>query len=134
MQERTLFMIKPDAVRKKVVGKIITMVEHDFHIVDMKMKRFSREEAEKFYEVHREKEFFEGLVEFITSGPTVGLLLEGDNVVERVRKLVGSTDPKEAKPGTVRFLYGSSIRENAVHASDSPASAELEIAIFFGAP
>ena len=134
MSERTLFMIKPDAVRKKVVGKIITMVEYDFHIVDMKMKRFSRKEAERFYEVHREKDFFEELVEFITSGPTVGLLLEGENAVERVRKLVGSTDPKEAEPGTVRFLYGSSIRENAVHASDSLASAQREIAIFFGTP
>ena len=134
MSERTLFMIKPDAVRKKVVGKIITMVEYDFHIVDMKMKRFSRKEAERFYEVHREKDFFEELVEFITSGPTVGLLLEGEKAVERVRELVGSTDPKKARPGTVRFLYGSSIRENAVHASDSPASAQREISIFFGAP
>ncbi len=132
MMEKTLFMIKPDAVRKKVVGKIISMVEGEFEILDMKMKRFTREEAEKFYEVHRGKSFFEDLVNFITSGPVVGLLLQGENAIERLRKIIGATDPEKAEPGTVRSLYGTNIRENAVHASDSPIAAEREISIFFG--
>ncbi len=129
---KTLLMIKPDAVKKKVVGKIISMVEErGFDIKDMRMKRFTREEAERFYEVHRNRPFFEELVRFITSGPVVGLCLEGDDIVERVRKFIGATDPSKAEPCTVRALYGTDISHNAVHASDSAENAERELKFFF---
>ncbi len=129
---KTLLMIKPDAVKKKVVGKIISMVEErGFDIKDMRMKRFTREEAERFYEVHRSRPFFEELVRFITSGPVVGLCLEGDDIVERVRKFIGATDPSKAEPCTVRALYGTDISHNAVHASDSAENAERELKFFF---
>ena len=129
---RTLLMIKPDAVEKKVVGKIISMVEErGFDIRDMRMKRFTRDEAEKFYEVHRGKPFFEELVQFITSGPVVGLCLEGEDIVNKVRNFIGATDPSKADPCTVRALYGTNISRNAVHASDSPENAERELKFFF---
>jgi len=132
MEERTLLIIKPDAVKKKVVGKIITLVEESgFEIKGVLMKKFSREEAENFYAIHRGKPFYEGLVEFITSGPVIGLLLEKEKAVEELRKLVGSTDPREASPHTLRALYGTNVRENAVHASDSLESAAYEIPFFF---
>jgi len=129
---KTLLMIKPDAVKKRVVGKIISMVEErGFDIKDMRMKRFTREEAERFYEVHKERPFFNDLVEFITSGPVVGLCIEGENIVERIRKFIGATDPAKAEPCTVRALYGTDISHNAVHASDSPENAERELKFFF---
>lgn len=132
MKERTLLIIKPDAVRKRVVGRIISLVEENgFEIKGILMKKFSQEEAENFYAVHRGKPFYEGLVEFITSGPVIGLLLEKEKAIEDLRKLVGATDPKKALPRTVRALYGTNIRENAVHASDSPESAVYEIPFFF---
>ncbi len=131
MKERTLLMIKPDAVKARRIGKIIDLVEQEFAIQGIRMKRFQREEAERFYAVHRGKPFFETLVDFITSGPVVGLLLEGENIVERVRQFIGATDPAKAAPGTIRALYGTSITANAVHASDSPESAAYEIPFFF---
>ncbi len=124
-------MIKPDAVKARRIGKIIDLVEQHFTIVGIRMKRFQRDEAERFYAVHRGKPFFEALVDFITSGPVVGLLLEGEEVIQRVRALIGATDPARAEPGTVRALYGTSVTENAVHASDSPESAAYEIPFFF---
>ncbi len=131
MKERTLLMIKPDAVKARRIGKIIDLVEQNFAIVGIRMKRFRREEAERFYAVHRGKPFYEHLVEFITSGPVVGLLLEGEDVIQRVRAFIGATDPAKAEPGTLRALYGTSVTENAVHASDSAESAAYEIPFFF---
>ncbi len=129
--EQTLLMIKPDAVRARRIGKIIDLIEQEFEIADIRMKRFTREEAERFYAVHRGKPFFEPLVEFITSGPVVGLLLTGENVIQRLRDFIGATDPAKARPGSIRALYGSNIQENAVHASDSAESAAYEIPFFF---
>ena len=129
---KTLLMIKPDAVKKRVIGKIISMLEEaGFDIKDMRMKRFTREEAERFYEVHRERPFFGELVEFITSGPVVGICIEGEDIVKRIRDFIGATDPKKAAPGTIRALYGTDISHNAVHASDSPENAERELKFFF---
>jgi nucleoside-diphosphate kinase len=126
-------LLKPDALQKKVVGEIISMVEKaGFNILNIRMKQWTREEAEKFYAVHRGKEFFEGLVEFMISGPVIGLLLEKENAIEDLRKLVGATDPSKAEPGTIRHKYGTNVRVNAVHASDSQESFEYEVKCFFG--
>jgi nucleoside-diphosphate kinase len=126
-------LLKPDALQKKVVGEIISMVERaGFNILNIRMKRWTREEAEKFYVVHRGKDFFEGLVEFMISGPVIGLLLEKENAIEDLRKLVGATDPSKAEPGTIRHKYGTNVRVNAVHASDSQESFEYEVKCFFG--
>ncbi len=130
---KTFLLLKPDALQKKVVGEIISVVEKaGFNILNIRMKRWTREEAEKFYAVHRGKEFFEGLVEFMISGPVIGLLLEKENAIEDLRKLVGATDPSKAEPGTIRHKYGTNVRVNAVHASDSQESFEYEAKCFFG--
>lgn len=130
---KTFLLLKPDALQKKVVGEIISMVERaGFNILNIRMKRWTREEAEKFYVVHRGKDFFEGLVEFMISGPVIGLLLEKENAIEDLRKLVGATDPSKAEPGTIRHKYGTNVRVNAVHASDSQESFEYEVKCFFG--
>ncbi len=129
--QRTLLIIKPDAVKKKVIGKIISMVEKEFTIRGICMKTLTPEEAKKFYKVHEGKDFYEGLVEFMSSGPSVGVLLEGENAIYRLREIVGATDPKKAKPGTIRSLFGTNIRFNAVHASDSPEAAKYEIPFYF---
>jgi len=130
---KTFLLLKPDALQKKVVGEIISMVERaGFNILNIRMKRWTKEEAEKFYAVHRGKEFFEGLVEFMISGPVIGLLLEKENAIEDLRKLVGATDPSKAEPGTIRHKYGTNVRVNAVHASDSQESFEYEVKCFFG--
>ncbi|MEO0239628.1 MAG: nucleoside-diphosphate kinase [candidate division WOR-3 bacterium] len=130
---KTFLLLKPDALQKKVVGEIISMVEKaGFNILNIRMKRWTREEAEKFYAVHRGKEFFEGLVEFMISGPVIGLLLEKENAIEDLRKLVGATDPSKAEPATIRHKYGTNVRVNAVHASDSQESFEYEVKCFFG--
>ena len=130
--EKTLLLIKPDGVEKRVVGKIISMVEENkFYIKDIKMTKWSREEAEGFYYIHKGKPFFERLINFMTSGPVIGLLLEKENAVNDLRKLVGKTDPKEAEPGTIRALFGANVTVNTVHASDSEESAAFEINYFF---
>jgi len=130
--EKTLLLIKPDGVEKRVVGKIISMVEENkFYIKDIKMTKWSREEAEGFYYIHKGKPFFERLINFMTSGPVIGLLLEKENAVNDLRKLVGKTDPKEAEPGTIRALFGANVTVNTVHASDSEKSAAFEINYFF---
>jgi nucleoside-diphosphate kinase len=132
MKEKTLLIIKPDAVRKRVVGKIITLLEENgFELLGIVMKRLSREEAEKFYSVHRGKPFYEGLVNFIISGPVVAILLEKEEAIRNLREVVGATDPSNASPNTIRALFGTNVRENAVHASDSPDSARYEIPFFF---
>ncbi len=129
---KTLLMIKPDTVAEGRVGDIIAVVERNrFRINRMVMTRFARERAERFYEMHRERPFFRDLVAYITSGPVVAMEVESDEAVSRVRELIGATNPAEARPGTIRAMYGKSLQNNAVHASDSPASAEKELEIAF---
>lgn len=132
--ERTLSIIKPDAVAKNVIGKIYTRFEDaGLRIVGAKMKQLSRAEAEGFYAVHRERPFFKALVEFMISGPVVISALEGENAVLKHRDLMGATNPKEAKPGTIRADFAQSIDANAVHGSDAVETAQQEIAYFFAA-
>jgi nucleoside-diphosphate kinase len=126
-------MVKPDVVEQALYGGIISQVlRNRFVVVNLKMFEFDREAAERFYEVHRERDFFPELIDYITSGPVVALEIEGDGVVERIRAFIGTTDPSKADAGTIRYMYGSSIQNNAVHASDSAESAKKELAIVFG--
>ncbi|BCD59732.1 MULTISPECIES: nucleoside-diphosphate kinase [unclassified Nitratiruptor] len=130
--ERTLSIIKPDAVAKNVIGKIIDRFEtNGLRIATMKKIQLSKDDAAKFYEVHKERPFFNDLVEYMTSGPVVVMVLEGENAVAKNRELMGATDPKEAKPGTIRADFAESIEANAVHGSDSLENAQKEIAFFF---
>lgn len=129
---RTFLMVKPSAVRAGHVGGIIDVVEKaGFEILGAASRRLTETEAETFYDVHRGKEFFEPLVEYITSGLTLGLLLEADDAVALLRRTVGATDPKNAEPGTVRSLFGETLQRNAVHASDSQERVEHESAVYF---
>ncbi|MBQ0783607.1 MAG: nucleoside-diphosphate kinase [Amphritea sp.] len=131
--ERTFSIIKPDAVAKNVIGKIVSRFEcNSLKIVEMQLKQLSREEAEGFYAEHKERPFFGDLVEFMTSGPVVVQVLEGENAIALNRELMGATNPQEAAEGTIRRDFAQSIDANAVHGSDSAASAEREIAYFFG--
>lgn len=130
--ERTLVLLKPDAVQRRLVGRIIARFEEKgLKIVGMKLMRVTRELAERHYAEHREKPFFPELVSFITSSPIVAMVVEGPEAINEVRKLMGKTNPREAAPGTIRGDYGLSITMNLVHGSDSPASAAREIPIFF---
>jgi len=130
--ERTLSIIKPDAVAKNVIGKIYTRFESaGLRIVAAQMRHLSQAEAEGFYAVHRERPFFRDLVKFMTSGPVMIQVLEGDNAIARNRELMGATDPKKAAPGTIRADFADSIDANAVHGSDSPDTARQEVAYFF---
>lgn len=132
--ERTLSIIKPDAVGKNVIGEIYTRFEKaGLKVVAAKMKHLSRAEAEGFYAEHRERGFFGDLVAFMISGPVVVSVLEGENAVLQHRNLMGATDPKKADAGTIRADFAASIDENAVHGSDSAESAAREIAYFFAA-
>ena len=132
--ERTLSIIKPDAVGKNIVGKIYSRFEtNGLRIVAAKMLRLSDEVAGGFYAEHRERPFFPALIEFMTSGPVVVQDLEGEGAIAKNRELMGATNPQEAAEGTIRADFASSIDANAVHGSDSPASAEREIAYFFAA-
>ncbi len=131
MVEKTLMIIKPDATAKRAIGDIISMVEDKFEIVGIVMKKFTVDEAREFYAVHKGKPFYDSLVEFMTSGPIVGLLLQGEDAIKRLREVVGATDPSKARPGTIRAKFGTDIQRNAVHASDSPESAAYEIPFFF---
>jgi len=131
--ERTFSIIKPDAVAKNVIGKIVSRFEtNGLKIVEMQLKQLSKAEAEGFYAEHKERPFFGDLVEFMTSGPVVVQVLEGENAIALNRELMGATNPQEAAEGTIRRDFAQSIDANAVHGSDSPASAEREIAYFFG--
>jgi len=131
--ERTLSIVKPDAVAKNVIGQIYSRFENaGLKIVAAKMKQLSREDAERFYAVHRERPFFRDLVEFMTSGPVMIQVLEGENAIVRNRELMGATNPKEAAPGTIRADFAQSIDANAVHGSDGPDTAKFEISCFFG--
>ena len=130
--ERTLSIIKPDAVAKNVIGQIYSRFEsNNLKIVASKMKWLSRQEAEAFYAVHRERPFFKDLVDFMVSGPVQIQVLEGENAIMKNRELMGATDPKKAAKGTIRADFAQSIDANAVHGSDSPATAAVEIAFFF---
>jgi nucleoside-diphosphate kinase len=132
--ERTLSIIKPDAVAKNVIGEIVSRFEKaDLKIVAMQMKQLSKQDAEGFYAEHKERPFFADLVAFMTSGPVVVQVLEGENAIALNRELMGATNPKEAAEGTIRRDFAESIDANAVHGSDSASSAEREIAYFFGA-
>lgn len=132
--ERTLSIIKPDAVAKNVIGKIYSRFEDaGLKIVAAKMQQLSQAQAEGFYAEHKERPFFKDLVSFMTSGPVVVQVLEGDNAIALNRDLMGATNPQEAAAGTIRADFASSIDANAVHGSDSSASAEREIAYFFQA-
>lgn len=130
--ERSLVLIKPDGVEKKVIGKIISLYEENgLNISNLKLMKADRSIAEEHYSEHKDKPFFENLVNFITRSPLCAMILEGEDAIKRVRELNGSTNPLEAKEGTIRNLYGNSIRENCVHSSDSNESAEREINIWF---
>ncbi|MCS7188556.1 MAG: nucleoside-diphosphate kinase [Bacteroidia bacterium] len=130
--ERTLGLIKPDAVQAGHIGKILDhILMRGFRIVGMRMLRLSRTAAENFYFMHRGRPFFESLIDFITSGPLVAFVLEREGAVHAYRELMGATDPAKAAPGTLRALFGTNVERNAVHGSDSPESARREIAFFF---
>ncbi len=130
--ERTLSIIKPDAVAKNVIGQIYDRFERaGLCIVGAKMLHLSREQAEGFYAVHKERPFFNDLVAFMTSGPVMVQVLEGEDAIARNREVMGATDPAEAAPGTIRADFAQSIDENAVHGSDGPDTARTEIAFFF---
>ncbi len=131
-RERTLSIIKPDAVKKNVIGQILSRFEAaGLKLVAVEMKHLSRAEAESFYAIHRERPFFRDLVAFMISGPVLVSVLEGDHAVAKNRELMGATDPKKALPGTIRADFADSIDANAVHGSDSVENARIEIAQFF---
>ncbi|HDN68515.1 nucleoside-diphosphate kinase [ANME-1 cluster archaeon ex4572_4] len=133
VKERTFLMIKPEGVEQGLVGEIIGRFERrGFRVVALKLSTLGRELAEKQYEEHRGKEFFEDLVAYICSAPTVSVVVEGENAVATAREMVGATDPKLAAPGTVRGDYGLDVQRNTIHASDSEASAKREISLHFG--
>ncbi len=130
--ERTLTIIKPDAVAAGHVGDIIRIFElSKLKIVAARLVRLSKKEAEGFYAVHRSKGFFESLTTFMSSGPAIPMVLEGENAIARLREVMGATNPANAAPGTIRKLYAASIESNAVHGSDAPETAAYEIAYFF---
>ncbi len=132
MSRKTLAIIKPDAVRDNYIGEIISMItKAGFKIKAIKMTHLIKAQAQKFYEVHKERPFYGELVEYMTSGPCVPIALEKDNAVEDYRKLIGATDPTQAEEGTIRKLYARNKQFNAVHGSDSDENAQKEIAFFF---
>jgi len=131
--DKTFVIIKPDAVGKAVIGEILSFFErNDLRIIELRMLNMERPDAEELYSVHRDKPFYSDLVEFITSGPIVACILEGEGAIERVREIIGATDPKKAKSGTIRAKFGTDIQVNAVHASDSEESYRREAPIIFG--
>jgi len=130
--EETLSIIKPDGVARGLTGRVLEALETEgLKIVGMKMVQLTKEGAEGFYQVHRQKPFFESLTTYMSSGPVVVMVLEGEGTIERLRQLMGATDPQKAAPGTLRHRYGLSVQENVVHGSDSPETARWEIAYFF---
>jgi nucleoside-diphosphate kinase len=134
MVERTLVMVKPDAVRQGNIGEILRRFEAaGLTVRGLKMLTLDRQEAEGFYQVHRERPFFAGLTQFMSSGPIVAVVLEGPGAIGRVRQLMGATDPAKADAGTIRKDLAGNVQENAVHGSDSPASAAYEIPYYFSA-
>ncbi len=131
--ERTLCLIKPDAVSSGKIGEILTILENnDFNILKMKMLRMNRNIAQRFYYIHKNKHFYDELIEFMTSGPIIAMVLEREDAINRLRRLAGDTDSKIAAKGTIRNKYGIDIQRNAIHASDSIGSAVYEIDVIFG--
>ncbi|MGC8992693.1 MAG: nucleoside-diphosphate kinase [Thermoplasmata archaeon] len=132
MINRTLIILKPDAIQRNLVGEIISRIEKKgLKITAMKMVLLSRERAEKLYEIHRDKKFFNDLVNYITSGPVIAMIVEGNDVINVVRKLMGKTNGAEAEPGTIRGDYSTSIEKNLIHGSDSEESFKREMPVFF---
>ncbi|GAB4372508.1 MAG: nucleoside-diphosphate kinase [Deltaproteobacteria bacterium] len=130
--QRTLSIVKPDGVRKGVIGEVIRRFEKEgIRIVAMRMLRLTKAEAEGFYAVHRERPFFGSLTEFMSSGPIVAMVLEGEDVIARNRAIMGATDPKKAAPGTIRADFAGNVEQNIVHGSDAPETAATEIRYFF---
>jgi len=130
--ERTFLAIKPDGVQRKLVGEIIRRFEaKGFTLVGLKLLNVSRELAETHYAVHRERPFFAGLVAFITSGPVVAMVWEGDGVIASARKIIGATNPLNAEPGTIRGDFGANVGRNLIHGSDAPETAQQEISLWF---
>ena len=130
--ERTLSIIKPDGVRRKLIGEVIKRLEeNEINIIAMKMLRMNQSQARGFYAVHRGKPFFKSLTDFMSSGPIVVMVLEGDRVIERYRKLMGATNFTEAEEGTIRKAFATDIEQNVVHGSDAPETAAFEIGYFF---
>lgn len=134
MKERTLSIVKPDGVKKNLIGKIIGRFEEaGLSIKALKMLRISKESAKRFYIVHKERPFYNSLTEFISEGPIVVMVIEGENAIAKVRDIMGATNPKDAKKGTIRADFAESIERNIVHGSDSQESARYEMPFFFGA-
>ena len=132
MVERSLVLIKPDAVERNLIGKILTIYEdNNLKIVDMKLTKVSRELAEAHYIEHKGRDYYENLIAYITRSAVVAVVLEGEDAIAQVRRLNGKTNPAEAEEGTVRRLYGLATNQNSVHASDSPENAQREIGIWF---
>jgi nucleoside-diphosphate kinase len=130
--ERTLSIVKPDGVQKHLIGKVIKRFEdHGLKVIGLKMISMDKKEAEGFYGVHRGKPFFESLTTFMSSGPSVVMVLEGEGTISKTRELMGATDPKQAKEGTLRHQFATNIEKNVVHGSDAPETAALEIKYFF---
>jgi nucleoside-diphosphate kinase len=130
--DKTLAILKPDCVRKNLIGKVVSQIqEAGFKVRGVKMIKLTPDTAKGFYEVHKERPFFNALITFMTSGPCVPIALEKENAVEDFRKLIGATDPDKAKEGTIRKLYAANIQENIIHGSDSDENALKEIAHFF---
>jgi nucleoside-diphosphate kinase len=133
LSNRTLAILKPDCIRKKLVGRVISRIEQaGFRIGAMKMVHLSSETAGEFYAVHRGKTFYQDLLKYMSSGPCIPMVLEKDNAVNEFRKLIGATDPRQAAPGTVRFDFADDKQQNIVHGSDSDETARFEIGFFFG--
>ena len=132
MSNKTLAILKPDCVKKNLIGKVITQIQKaGFKVLGMKMVKLTEDSAKGFYEVHEARPFFKDLIVYMTSGPCVPIALEKENAVEDFRKLIGATDPAKAAEGTIRKLYAASIQENIVHGSDSDENAAKEISHFF---
>ncbi len=132
MLERTLSMVKPDGVEKGLIGEVIRRFEKEgLRVVALKRVLLEKRQAEAFYAVHREKSFFQSLTTFMSSGPVVAMVLEGEDAIQRTRKVMGATNPKEASPGTIRADFADEIEKNIVHGSDSPENAAFEISFFF---
>ncbi|MGD9301453.1 MAG: nucleoside-diphosphate kinase [Desulfobacterales bacterium] len=130
--ERTLSIIKPDGVKRGLIGEVVRMLEqNNLDIIAMKMLHMTKKQAEGFYAVHRDRPFFESLTDFMSSGPAIVMILEGENVISRYRELMGATNFKEADEGTIRKAFATDIEKNVVHGSDAPETASFEISYFF---
>jgi nucleoside-diphosphate kinase len=130
--ENTLSIIKPDGVQRGLIGEVVKMLEqNNLDIVAMKMLHMTKKQAEGFYAVHRERPFFQNLTDFMSSGPAIVMVLEGENVIARYRELMGATNYKEAAEGTIRKAFATDIEKNIVHGSDAPETASIEISYFF---